>query len=238
MTARPVLIVTDAVAHRDKTDLDALLTALKTRVVEAAAKGWDVRLQYAEEDGSEQTLAKVRHADAVVILGGEDVAPVFYGGESPYPNEGGHWGGADHAHLALIRHAMEMGIPLLGICRGMQLINVACGGSLVQDMSDHDCDDVCETGRFIRHEVRIDEDSWLAENGIPDILTVRSAHHQSVDRVGKGLRVVAWAPDGVIEAIEYESAPVIGVQWHPEDPMDTSGHLEALLDALREEVGR
>ena len=83
MTARPVLIVTDAVAHRDKTDLDALLTALKTRVVEAAAKGWDVRLQYAEEDGSEQTLAKVRHADAVVILGGEMSPPSFTEEKAP-----------------------------------------------------------------------------------------------------------------------------------------------------------
>lgn len=236
MSLRPALVITDAVAHREKKDLDHLLTTLKNRVIEAAGDDWDIRLQYAEEEGSEQTLAKARQADAIVILGGEDVTPMYYGGESPYPREGTHWGEADHGHIALVRYAIESGIPLLGICRGMQVINVACGGSLVQDMAGHDCDDLCETGQFLRHDVNVDPESWLAQIGLPESLTVSSAHHQSIDQLGHGLRAVAWAEDGTIEAVECESAPVIGVQWHPEDPMDESGYLEVLLEGLHEEI--
>lgn len=182
-------------------------------------------------------MARARHADAILLMGGDDVDPYWYGGNPVYPHEGAHWPRADAAQMALVRTAVQEDIPLLGICRGMQVINVALGGTLVQDMAQpgHRNDTLMQDHHFARHGIDIDADSELAGilGDLAD-LDVHSAHHQCVDRVGEGLEVVAHAPDGVIEAVEHRDAPVIGVQWHPEDPEADPRALDALLTHLDE----
>ena len=212
-------------------------------LLQAAAPNWDVVREWADLDGAEGATVKAREADAIVIMGGEDVDPHHYGGSAIYPEAGTHWRRADEGQMALVHTAIAHQIPLLGICRGMQLIDVALGGTLVQHMDQpgHHSSSLMEDAHFARHLVNIESDSSLAKAlGTLAFADVHSAHHQCLDRVAPELRVVARAADGVIEAVEHRSASVVGVQWHPEDPEADPAGLRALLgmlDALRPGVG-
>ena len=171
-------------------------------------------------------LARVRAADAVVLMGGEDVDPRLYGGVTEYPGSGTHATSADHVMIAAVREAVRAGIPLLGVCRGNQVINVALGGTLIPHLDGH---------RTRRDEPFVHTRVAVAAGESPafDVGgSARCSHHQAVDRLGAGLRVVARAEDGTIEAIAHESAPIVGVQWHPEHPDVAATQLVALLDVV------
>ncbi|QEV22133.1 gamma-glutamyl-gamma-aminobutyrate hydrolase family protein [Streptomyces alboniger] len=159
----------------------------------------------------------VARLDGVVIAGGPDVEPVRYGAEreartGPPARERDAW------ELALIEAALASGTPLLGICRGMQLMNVALGGTLVQHLEGH----VELPGVFGTHTVK-PVPGTLYESIVPDACTgVPTYHHQAVDRLGRDLAPSAHAEDGTVEAIELPSpAWALGVQWHPEAGEDT-----------------
>lgn len=192
-----------------------------------------------------------RTADMIVIAGGEDVAPTLYGGAESYPGEAGQITSADTAHLQIIRAAVKAGTPLLGICRGMQLINVAFGGTLIQDMTcdqDHACKNHRAEGQrfaeqmgglapFVRTNVTAVLGSTPPDGVIPDT-TVLCTHHQAVERLGAGLQVIAQSDDGVVEAVVHESAPVTGVQWHPEHREVAETQLISLLVHMQDQVHR
>jgi putative glutamine amidotransferase len=172
----------------------------------------------------------VDHLAAVVINGGGDVAPERYGAErhartdAPEPHR-------DEFEIELVRLAVASGIPVLGICRGIQLVNVALGGTLVQHVPDvvgesHLLGDAWDAEA---HAVELVAGSMLAALYGTERLTVNSLHHQAVDRPAPGLRVSARAPDGTIEAIEHPDAPVVGVQWHPELLARPAGDEHAVL---------
>lgn len=194
-----------------------LLERLSAQVVAAMPAGWGAIEEFAGEEGVDATCDRLDDVDMVVITGGDDLAPGFYGGRDGYEGEGAHYPEADTAQIELVRAAMRRGIPVLGICRGMQLINVACGGTLVQHMRipGHRLPDVVETGVFARHDVSIAVGSVAAEV-YGRRAEIHSSHHQAVDIVGHGLRTTAYADDGTVEAIEGVDAPVLGMQWHPE----------------------
>ncbi|MGH1523399.1 gamma-glutamyl-gamma-aminobutyrate hydrolase family protein [Leifsonia sp. L25] len=216
----------------------AYVQVLVGGVVRAAeADGWAVS-RLAADRGTDALLAATENADAVVIVGGEDIAPPFYGGSAGYPHESLHRETADAAQLALVHSAIARGLPLLGICRGLQIVNVALGGTLVQDLgeSDHVRRGVPIPEVLTTHPVLLEPDSRVEELLGGPVVSVRSAHHQAVDVVGAGLRVTGRAPDGHVEAIEHETAPILAVQWHPEDPGAPAGQLAALLGALRATV--
>jgi putative glutamine amidotransferase len=213
----------------------AYVQVLVGGVVRAAeADGWTVS-RLAADGGTDALLAATERADAVVIVGGEDIAPRFYGGSGGYPHESRHRETADAAQLALVHRAIERGLPLLGICRGLQIVNVALGGTLIQDLgeSDHVRRGVPIPAVLTTHPVLLEPDSRVGELLGGPVVAVRSAHHQAVAVVGAGLRVTGRAPDGHVEAIEHETAPILAVQWHPEDPGAPEGQLTALLGALR-----
>lgn len=200
----------------------------------AQADGWKVA-RLAADGGTEALLSATDRADAVVIVGGEDIAPRFYGASGGYPHESLHRETADAAQLALVHRAIERGLPLLGICRGLQIVNVALGGTLLQDLgdSDHVRRGVPIPEVLTTHPVLLEPGSRVEELLGGPVVSVRSAHHQAVDVLGEGLQVTGRAPDGHVEAIEHESAPIVAVQWHPEDPAAPAGQLAALLGALR-----
>lgn len=216
----------------------AYVQILVGRVISGAeAQGWTV-VRLAADQGADALLARAERADAVVIVGGEDIAPRFYGGAAGYPGESRHLETADAAQIRLVHRVIERGIPLLGICRGLQIVNVALGGTLVQDLGEsvH-----VNTGAPIpqvltTHPVLLEPGSRVEALLGTAVADVRSAHHQAVDALGEGIVVSGRAPDGHVEAIEHESAPVLAVQWHPEDPAAPSGQLDALLGALRVRV--
>ncbi|MFE7766190.1 gamma-glutamyl-gamma-aminobutyrate hydrolase family protein [Streptomyces sp. NPDC057438] len=158
----------------------------------------------------------VARLDGLVIAGGPDVDPALYGAERS-PRCGPPAPRRDAWELALIRAALDTGTPLLGICRGMQLLNVALGGTLVQHLDGH----VVEVGVFGRHSVKPVPGTRYADINAEET-DVPTYHHQAVDRLGTGLVASAHASDGTIEAIELPSpAWALGVQWHPEVDEDT-----------------
>ena len=214
----------------------AYVQTLNERVVaEARRAGWSAERLAADDLGVDALLAATRDADAVVVVGGEDLAPHHYGASGGYPGEGRHLEVADAGQLAVVRRAVRLGTPLLGICRGHQVINVALGGTLVQHLDD-------EAGLhrgtgsveqlMTDHDVDLVAGTRLREALVRSSALVRSAHHQAVGLLGEGLRVAARSRDGEVEAIEHVTAPVTGVQWHPEDRGAEAWQLPLLLGQL------
>jgi putative glutamine amidotransferase len=176
----------------------------------------------------------------VCLSGGPDIDPDGYGEGARNPHLGATEPDLDAYELALARHADARGMPVLGICRGVQALNVARGGSLHQHVGDITDGSIehrqAARGRVATHSVRVDPDSRLAQvMGVTDA-DVNSFHHQAANRLGKGLRAVAWAPDGIVEGIEGgEPELYLGVQWHVESLVDRPEHL-ALFRELVEEA--
>jgi len=177
-----------------------------------------------DEDGIEEVLDAL---DGLVFSGGNDLAPDSYGAAAD-PATNGTNPARDRGELALLTAALERDLPVLAICRGVEVLNVARGGDLVQHLPDvvgHE-EHRAVVGEFSEHAVRVDPSSRLGEvRG-----TVRSHHHQGLGRIGAGLREVAWAEDGIVEALEDPDKPfVVGVLWHPE-----AGDDQRLFDRLVE----
>ena len=178
--------------------------------------------------------------DGLLLPGGEDVHPNQYG-EPVHDRCGKISDLRDGVELALIRWAMADHKPLLAICRGIQVLNVALGGSLYQDIQaqvpqagEHNCH-ASHARNQVAHDVAVAADSRLAYLVGTDSLPVNSFHHQAVKEVAPGLVVAARAPDGVIEAVEGEGqAFVLGVQWHPEEMAAEDDRAQRLFDALVE----
>lgn len=220
-------------------EFQALIDELNTQIVRTVhGLGWTAQL-YAGDRMTPAASRAAADADLVVIAGGEDVTPALYGEDDMFPGRDDHVTDADIAQLQVIREAAGKGTPLLGICRGLQLINVAFGGTLVQDMTSdpgfRGHNHRGEGDPFVRTAVspvspvsavgtgpRIPEGVLPAGDGL-------CTHHQAVGRLGSGLCVVARADDGTVEALVHEDAPVTGVQWHPEHPAVADTQLTALL---------
>ncbi len=167
-------------------------------------------------DRAGAALAAVR---GLVLTGGEDVAPDRYGA-TPHPRLGEVDPVRDAAELALITAARARHLPILAICRGIQILNVALGGTLYQDLASERPSAVPHSDETSRHAVRVEAGSLLERTLGIRAATVNSRHHQAIRDLAPGLKAVAWADDGVIEAAEPADANagwIVAVQWHPED---------------------
>jgi putative glutamine amidotransferase len=153
--------------------------------------------------------------DGLIFTGGTDIDPEFYG-QAPHPKLGTVIRQRDEFELRLARLAIDRGLPVLGVCRGMQVLNVAMGGSLAQHVGPEEGMRRHGTGTPTPefHEVAVVEDELQSLLG--DRPTVNSLHHQGVLELGKGLKVAACSPDGLIEAAVGIGGPLLAVQWHPE----------------------
>ncbi|MEU1404307.1 gamma-glutamyl-gamma-aminobutyrate hydrolase family protein [Streptomyces sp. NPDC005728] len=212
MTVRPLIGVStylEAGTRWGVWELDAvLLPAGYPRLVQEAG-GLGFLLP---PDAPERAAAAVERLDGLVIAGGPDVDPSRYGAERS-PRTGPPAPERDAWELALIDAALRAGVPLLGICRGMQLLNVALGGTLVQHLDGH----AEVVGVFGAHPVK-PVPGTLYAGIVPEETDVPTYHHQAVERLGAGLVPSAHAADGTVEAVELPSGEgwVLGVQWHPE----------------------
>ncbi|WP_433334075.1 gamma-glutamyl-gamma-aminobutyrate hydrolase family protein [Spirillospora sp. CA-294931] len=167
--------------------------------------------------------------DGLIVAGGGDVDPAAYGA-ARHKSVSHVRGFRDHAELALVRAALDRDLPFLGICRGLQVLNVALGGTLVQHLPDvvGDSSHSPSPGVYARFPVEIAPGTRTAEAAGRTAPTVAHYHHQAIDRLGHGLRATAWSADGTIEAAELAGRRfALGVQWHPE-----AGDDSALFDAL------
>lgn len=181
----------------------------------------------------------VEELDGLVLAGGDDCDPAVYG-EQRHPSVEPMDPRRQNNDLSLARAARDRGIPTLAICLGVQVMNVAAGGTLIQDIAsqvDTDIDHASEPMNRHRHEVVVEQGTKLANIVKSRELNVNSSHHQAIRTVGDGLRVTAHAPDGIIEGLEDPSRPFyIGVQWHPEDmsgEQSASTLFGAFVDAAR-----
>ena len=184
-------------------------------------------------------IAPERAADVIasvsglMLTGGEDVEPRHYG-EPRHQGLAATDAARDAVELALYRTARERRVPILAICRGIQLVNVAEGGTLYQDLPSQHPSSVAHAGTSARHRLRVEPGSLL-ERVAGHPASVNSRHHQAVKDLAPALRAVAWAEDGIIEGVEGQDEAagwLLGVQWHPEDDVE-AGLFEGFAGAVQ-----
>ena len=177
---------------------------------------------------------RLHHYQGVVIPGGRDLDPVHYDATAEAdPDHGPFDPVQDAVDLQTVRDVVTKNIPALAICRGMQILNVALGGTLHTDVPAGEVDH-----RQGFHTVTLDAESTLARVMQTTTPLVSTCHHQAVDRLGRDLRVVGRADDGCVEAIEHRRSPILAVQWHPEDDAEVTTYEQALFDAVVEAARR
>ncbi len=228
---RPVVGITTYVepAAWGQWNLPAALIPLSyVQAVESA--GGRALLVPPSDDGVEETLDAL---DGILLSGGGDLDPAVYDAE-PHPATGGVRAERDRAELALLRAALDRDMPVLAVCRGSHVLNVARGGDLVQHLPEVVGDEKHKErlGEFSEHEVEVSPGSRLGSLlGVR--APVKSSHHQGFGRIGDGLIVTARADDGTIEAIEDPSQRfALGVLWHPEEGEDAA-LFRVLVDEAR-----
>lgn len=238
---RPVVVIparfsTHASALRYRADVTA--TALAEAVYDAGGEPLTIHPVVPRGASSEQldrlVSTRIGFADGMLLPGGGDLAAhwsgqVTHGAEYDVDEE------QDAFDLAVARVALTDGVPLLSICRGTQVVNVARGGTLIQDLAE----ELGEDHRHTEHVIAIDPGSPMRGFVAADRLVISCYHHQSLDRLGAGLRAVAHAADGTVEAVVLDDHPgwYLGVQWHPEDNAATdplqAGLFRAFVAASR-----
>lgn len=184
----------------------------------------------------EKTKKLIDLCDGLLFPGGEDIDPGYYG-ENPHKNLGEIRPEVDKFLFHSLLYALEQRKPALGICKGMQMMVVATGGSLYQDIYSQREEETflhCQSGRrtYGVHQVQIDKDSCLFQILETGQIATNSMHHQSVRTLGKGLRLSAHTEDGIVEAVESLDGRLIGVQWHPEEMVPESGAMKRLFKNL------
>jgi putative glutamine amidotransferase len=182
------------------------------------------------EEAIDETLAVL---DGILFSGGSDLDPELYGAEL-HPETTGVRADRDRAEMALLTAALERDMPVLAVCRGSQVLNVALGGDLVQHLPDEIGHEGHRhtPGDWSDHEVKLEPESRVG-GLLGDRAPVKSHHHQGYGRIGEGLRETGWADDGTVEALEDPSKRfTVGVLWHPEEGQDM-----ALFEELVKEAG-
>lgn len=224
---RPIIGVVGALFERRNA---STISGIARSYLAAVEAGGGIPLLVHLTEDQEVLDAHYQRCDGLLFCGGGDIAPVHYG-QTPHPLLGAVEDLRDRIELRLARRAVADRKPVLGICRGIQLLNVALGGTLYQDINaelpgtlNHRESSLRNDRAYLAHLLILDRDSWLARRlGVTEI-AVNTLHHQAVRDVAPGLRVVGRAPDGVIEAVESaDDAFIVGVQCHPEELWQSAG---------------
>ena len=236
-SARPnigITAATERVSYGVWEEIPAIISPARYVQAVQRAGGRPILLPPDPED-AEDPSGVLDLLDALIVTGGAgDLDPALYG-EEPHPETGPVQEERDAYELALVRGALVRELPILGICRGMQVLNVAYGGTIEQHLPDalgHE-EHRHTPGSFTDHEVHLDPGSLAAHAAGAERTPVKSHHHQGIKEVGSGLKVTGWAAeDDAVEALEDPSCPfVLGVLWHPEEDENSR-----LIKALVSEV--
>ena len=230
-TGAPSKVSRDEVAFAGKRYLNSILRAGGEPVVVAP--------QTFSATGAQDLLSRF---DALLLMGGPDVDPMMYGQTASSqvyvvsPQQ-------DQFEVAMLQGALANQLPVLAVCRGMQLANVVLGGTLVQHLADlpnaatlvaHAPGEFPVGAEFVVHDVELTAESWLASATQSRQVQGASFHHQGIDRLAPGFQAVGFAPDGLLEAIEHEEHRIVGVQWHPEDTSADDPAQQGIYDAFVE----
>jgi gamma-glutamyl-gamma-aminobutyrate hydrolase PuuD len=225
VSTRPVIGITAYEETASWNQWSALASLLPARYVQSVERAGGIALLIPVQDLSAgDARALLRRLDGVIVSGGPDVNPDRYG-QTPHPETGRPRDSRDDVEATLLEAAADDALPTLAICRGLQVLNVLRGGSLLQHLPDvvgHGGHSPDPQGHG-PHEVRVEPGTLLAELVGWERAEVPTHHHQAVDRLGEGLVATAWATDGTVEGVEDRSVPfLVGVQWHPEAGEDLS----------------
>jgi putative glutamine amidotransferase len=246
---RPLIVVTTTLAPGGSHNLPSVRLNVQYVTAVEEPGGSALLLTPAHDAASAQRLVEVAHA--LVLTGGEDVDPARYG-QAPHPELSTVNAARDEIELVALAAALRRGMPVLAICRGMQLLNVALGGTLYQDLPSQRPRGVLheQTAPVSQrwHQAAVQQGSGLAGIFGTRELFINSFHHQGIDRLAPGLAATVWAEDGLVEGVEGSgSGWLYGVQWHPErgeaqaptDERDPDRRLFwALVQAAREFAAR
>jgi putative glutamine amidotransferase len=217
MVKKPIIGITGAYVKKNE-HMEGVYVHHDYHKTVASNGGIPIILPYINAEIAIETL---QLCDGIILSGGEDVDPQFYG-QDPHPQLGPTIPERDLVEIAIAKYATQNKIPLLAICRGVQILNVALGGSLVQDIPSQVNEPIQHSQIVERrrdtHWVTVDESSKLFQVVGIDKIRVNSLHHQALGTLADELRVVALSSDGIIEAVESKNPDtfLLGVQWHPE----------------------
>lgn len=217
-----------------RTDEGRERVALNTAYVSALARAGLVPVIVPPILDPERAVAALNGVQGLVLTGGEDVDPSRYGAP-PHPKLGETDPARDAVELSLIRAARARRLPVLAICRGIQILNVALGGTLYQDLASERPGPIDHEDKSARHGLRMEPGSLLHRTLGTRQTSVNSRHHQAIRDLAPGLRATAWADDGVIEGAEAGNGTepwTLAVQWHPEDDVE-----DALFEGFARAVG-
>jgi putative glutamine amidotransferase len=230
---RPLVAVVGSIeTHGSSTDLT--VPEVYIDAVERAG-GAPVALYPVELEAGE-ARRRLEPFQSLLLIGGGDLDPSLYG-QAPGEHLYGVNRVRDVYEVEMLRAATEIGMPVLAICRGLQLVNVARGGSLDQHITDRDgleAHGVPAGGNPVIHEVRLDPESDLFRDMGVERVVSSCHHHQAVATLGEGLRPVAWTDDGIVEGLEDPGTSLVAVQWHPEDTAAQDPAQQRLFDSLVE----
>jgi putative glutamine amidotransferase len=210
--AKPFIGITTDIKTDQKEEESFVVEKTYARAI-ASAGGIPILLPSLCENGPllEHAIEKI---DGLLLPGGRDMDPKFYN-EAPHPKLRPMRLERTESEMMLLEGALQRNMPVLGICGGMQLINVFFGGSLFQDIPSLISDALLHEKGAV-HQIVVEDDTLLNSITKEKSFPIKSYHHQSVKAIGKGLRISARCPDGVIEGIEGKSSFILGLQWHPE----------------------
>jgi putative glutamine amidotransferase len=245
---RPVIAVT--VGRRNqatpRSEIQTVVTGCDVDYIEAVVRAGGVPLlapTTANRSAVEAIVAStLDRVDGVLLTGGGDILSLAYG-EEPHPRLNYQDPARDEIEFAFARQAVERGLPVLGVCRGIQVLNVALGGTLIQDIPTQ-VPNACQhyatpIAATVIHTVEVTRDSLMARVVGLERLPVNSYHHQAVKDLGRGLKVNMVAPDGVVEGVESsEGKPILAVQFHPEELAANDSRMQSLFGWLVEVSAR
>lgn len=219
MSRRPVVGICAAIESARWTVWDGVETNISQRTYSTAvgADGGLPLILPVDDASAEEPSQLLGLLDGLILSGGSDIDPATYGAE-PAPGTIGYRADRDRFELALARGALERDLPVLGVCRGAQMLNIARGGKLRQQVADAEVH-LHTPGRFTDHEIRLEPGSLAASAAGGDRIAVRSHHHQGLGELGSGIVATGWAdPGGLIEAVEAPGNRwALGILWHAEE---------------------
>jgi putative glutamine amidotransferase len=238
---KPLIAVAGRIGARGKLSRDAVAFAGRRCLDAVLRAGGEPAVIAPQPFAGGEAAALLRRFDGLLLMGGSDVNPARYG-QAPHPRVYAVNDENDEFETTLALAGLQLELPMLALCRGMQVINVALGGTLVQHLGD--IDGLLDHGppggpasEGVPHPVEVYAGSHLAKALDTDELIVgNSYHHQAVDVLGAGLTVTATTSDGFVEAVEFERGWMIGVQWHPEDTALHDPIQQRLFDAFVEQA--
>lgn len=232
---KPIIGILGSVLKHKPSNVEIPINYVNSAYYKAVEKNGGIPLIIPFLENKEDVLRLIENCDGLLFPGGEDVDTHLYG-EEPHASIGSMNVKLDEFWIYVERIAEEKNLPILGICRGMQLINVSRGGSLYQDLSELDSNHFMHVQKqersYLMHKIKIDKESFLCKILETEEIMTNTLHHQCVKQIGKNLRITAYSSDKIPEAMESNDGRIVLVQWHPEELTETEPRMNNLFKDL------